>query len=807
MTVRVIEDFTEHLPQAAQPHHLTLDNEGPQVELPSSSFVRDAELSRDGSDLVLETPQGTLTVEDYFAQTTPPALVAPDGSMLTPELVQSFLTSEARYADNAQGMTDVSPVGAVQEIKGEATVTRADGKVEVLGVGSPIYQGDIIETSADGAVNIMFMDESTFAVSSDARLAIDEYVFDPSTQAGSSNFSVLKGVFVFTSGLIGREDPDDVEIDTPAGSIGIRGTIILGNVDTGEITVVEGAIVLTDYSGNSVTLSDQYETALFMPSEDRIEFLGKLSAEDISSRYEDVSSVSSDLFSTIREDSGATDPAGDKESALQNDMMLTEDMVAPHGDTGGLETSLVNHTMTDNLNTSGQSTTLPIITAPVQDVVKPPFLINVEKLSFAENVTGVPVARLSAVNADFAVIALASVSLNFYDIVRESATSFLVSLKPGVSMNYEDPVNIIYYGTDLKGGFAGSVAHLNMVNVDEPTTLTNDAPIEYFAASNNNHWYYDFSKAFHDPEGMIASYTVTTPPSGTGIASYSLNSVTGLMDIDLNNTVINTGYGFTLEARDALNNVLNSINITLNTWAQNNFTGIMVSDNETFSSSGPISDTVLVNSDNNHVFTDRSNDAISINGDNNKISAGDGDDTINMISGGNNGLMGGAGRDTIVISEMSNNKVYGGDGSDYIRIQSAAVVTEIETGSTFKIDGGDDNRNLINPGDMLIMDQAGAIDFTTITDGLIKNIETFKTDNGFTNNVTLNYTDVVTMTDENKILIIDTDSNDTVNFTNGSGNTFYSAGQTTNAGETYNVYTDGIVTLLIDTEAAATNVA
>ena len=123
------------------------------------------------------------------------------------------------------------------------------------------------------------------------------------------------------------------------------------------------------------------------------------------------------------------------------------------------------------------------------------------------------------------------------------------------------------------------------------------------------------------------------------------------------------------------------------------------------------------------------------------------------------------------------------------------------------LDGGGDNLSSSNAGDIIILDTAGGIDFTTIDDAIIKNIETLRSDNGLANTITLDYTSVVAMTDNDKILIIDMDGNDTLNFTNGSGNTFYSAGQTNNAGETYNVYTDGIVTLLIDTEAGAVAVA
>lgn len=277
---------------------ITLNGNADSLDLPDASFVKDSHIGRDGMDLVLHGPKGEVVVEDYFAQAQSPTLVAPDGSTLTPNLVNSFVTSNPIYAD-AGSMNDESPVGAVQEMSGDATVTRVDGSTETLQLGAPIYQGDIIETGDSGAVNIVFIDETSFAVSEDARLAIDEYVFDPSSSEGLTNFSVLKGKFVFTSGMIGREDPDDVQIDTPVGSIGIRGTIIAGDVDSGEITVVEGAIVLKDNFGNEITLANQFETAQFDNMNRIIHSRGVKSAGDVADGYKSISNVSPNLFSSI----------------------------------------------------------------------------------------------------------------------------------------------------------------------------------------------------------------------------------------------------------------------------------------------------------------------------------------------------------------------------------------------------------------------------------------------------------------------------------------------------------------------------
>lgn len=313
------------------------------ITLPTRDFIADADIARDGQDLVLTAPNGdTVIIDGYFSADPAPVLTAPDGSALTPALVQSFAhgAGPLQYAA-ASGANDASPVGAVHEIHGKATVTHPDGSSETIALGTAIYQGDVIETEGDGAVDIGFVDESSVAVSSNARLAIDEFVFDPASQGGESNFSMLRGMFVYTSGLIGREDPDDVKIGTPVGSIGIRGTTIAGNVDTGEITVVEGAIVLRAIGGGEVTLASQFGTAQFLPNGNVVQ-LPNTNAADIGEKFASMNNVAPAFFSTIndsaaQQESGEDGPAeGGASQQQQQDSGNTNDapVNAPSGDSG-----------------------------------------------------------------------------------------------------------------------------------------------------------------------------------------------------------------------------------------------------------------------------------------------------------------------------------------------------------------------------------------------------------------------------------------------------------------------------------------
>lgn len=276
-----------------------------RIELPSSGFIAGSTMTKDGDDLILQAPDGEqVVIEGYFSAEPPPLLTAADGSALTPALVHSFAKSPQEYAAN-ETANDESPVGAVEEVQGKATVTRADGTVEDIVIGTPIYQGDIIQTDAKGAVNIVFIDETSMAISQNARLAVDQYTFDPATESGTTNFSVLRGLFVFTSGLIGRDDPDDVKIETPVGSIGIRGTIIAGEIIPGgesNISVLEGAIVITNGTGN-ITLSEQFETIRVSGYDAPMQNLGVVPANDVGTRFNSIGAVLPSLFTTINDSS------------------------------------------------------------------------------------------------------------------------------------------------------------------------------------------------------------------------------------------------------------------------------------------------------------------------------------------------------------------------------------------------------------------------------------------------------------------------------------------------------------------------
>ena len=240
------------------------------VLVPSAEFLSDAALVRLNEDLVLRLPDGReMVVEGYFVADPRPTLTLADGvAVLTPELVQSFLQERIFAGEGSATATDSitnsatnsqgSAIGNAETVIGEAIVLRAGQKIP-LEAGDPVFEGDIIETETGGSAKLRFIDETVFSISEEARMALDKMVFNPETEQGETVLSMLKGGFLFVSGLIAKTDPSDMQVVTPVATIGIRGTIVTGTINPGEafeFSVIDGAIAVQPQGADEPIVMD-----------------------------------------------------------------------------------------------------------------------------------------------------------------------------------------------------------------------------------------------------------------------------------------------------------------------------------------------------------------------------------------------------------------------------------------------------------------------------------------------------------------------------------------------------------------------
>ena len=123
------------------------------------------------------------------------------------------------------------PIGRVVTATGSITIEHASavvvqanisGQASHTKVGDVVYLGDVVQTGADGRVGINFTDGTSFKLSSNARMALTEFVYDPNGKSNSSLLSLTKGTFTFVAGNIAKTG--DMKVDTPVATMGIRGT-------------------------------------------------------------------------------------------------------------------------------------------------------------------------------------------------------------------------------------------------------------------------------------------------------------------------------------------------------------------------------------------------------------------------------------------------------------------------------------------------------------------------------------------------------------------------------------------------------
>ena len=86
----------------------------------------------------------------------------------------------------AQGLVTVEHVDAVIV---QANLSAASGQAKI---GDLVYKGDVVSTGADGALGVVFSDATAFSLSSNARMVLNEFVYDPNGKSNSTLFTCRK---------------------------------------------------------------------------------------------------------------------------------------------------------------------------------------------------------------------------------------------------------------------------------------------------------------------------------------------------------------------------------------------------------------------------------------------------------------------------------------------------------------------------------------------------------------------------------------------------------------------------------------
>jgi Bacterial Ig-like domain len=111
-------------------------------------------------------------------------------------------------------------IGNIETVIGCGTISRASGIAVQVMVGDPVCRGDLIETAADGLIEIRFIDGTVFTLSRDTRVVLSEFARGSDGTLRSALFAVTRGTFAFIAGQLATTG--SLTVDTPVGSIRSR---------------------------------------------------------------------------------------------------------------------------------------------------------------------------------------------------------------------------------------------------------------------------------------------------------------------------------------------------------------------------------------------------------------------------------------------------------------------------------------------------------------------------------------------------------------------------------------------------------
>ena len=139
-------------------------------------------------------------------------------------------------------------IGDVILQEGSGIVERKDGGEFSSIIDLDIFSYDTVKTGK-GKTAIEFVDDTRVDVTEHSKLVIDEFVYDPNTKTGALSLKASLGTVRYASGQIAKNSKQNVKIETPTATIGVRGTDFTMTIDeTGSSTII--LLPSCDTSGN-----------------------------------------------------------------------------------------------------------------------------------------------------------------------------------------------------------------------------------------------------------------------------------------------------------------------------------------------------------------------------------------------------------------------------------------------------------------------------------------------------------------------------------------------------------------------------
>ena len=128
------------------------------------------------------------------------------------------------------GSSSWAAIGTVTEINGAPASLKRDKQQLEANKGTGLEMNDTIST-AKTRLGLTFEDNTKVSITEQSKLVIDDFVYDPNTNAGKLGMRVALGTVRYASGAIAHNNRENVRLRTPTATISVRGTDFTMTVD------------------------------------------------------------------------------------------------------------------------------------------------------------------------------------------------------------------------------------------------------------------------------------------------------------------------------------------------------------------------------------------------------------------------------------------------------------------------------------------------------------------------------------------------------------------------------------------------
>ncbi len=114
-------------------------------------------------------------------------------------------------------------IGRIKRLEGDVTIERG-GEASVALLGTEVFAKDIVKTGEKSKTGITFLDQTRLAIGPRSEIQLKDYEFAPVKKQYSFVTKITRGTMHYVSGLIAKLSPSSALVETPGGTIGVRGT-------------------------------------------------------------------------------------------------------------------------------------------------------------------------------------------------------------------------------------------------------------------------------------------------------------------------------------------------------------------------------------------------------------------------------------------------------------------------------------------------------------------------------------------------------------------------------------------------------